>query len=203
MNVYDFDDTIYHPYVALLFVRYCFRKHPLLIVKLGPKYLWVLLKYAFDKSNQALVAETLNGICKYLKDTNKDVNEFWIKYEKNFSSWYLKQRRPNDLVISGSPDYLLQPMAKKYGFKLICSVVDIKTGEMKSKVMMGREKARYIIEQDMPLIENFYSDSISDTPIALLAEHAFLVSDKATTVKPWPHLTKDFVKQVTHKIDRF
>ena len=51
----------------------------------------------------------------------------------------------------------------------------------------------------MPLIDNFYSDSLSDMPIALLAEKAYIVRDKARSPEPWPHLTPELSKKV-HKM---
>lgn len=203
MNVYDFDDTIFHPYSSILFVLFCLKRHPLLIITFFPKCCLISIKYIFNHSYEAKVAETFNGVTKHLKNTDEDVKAFWDKYESNLSSWYLKQRKPDDLVISGSPDYLLEPLANKLGFKVICSKVDKVTGEKVGPVMMGKTKAKYIIEQEMPLIDNFYSDSLSDTPIALLAEKAFIVTDKATTIKPWPHMTMDLASKVRKRLKKF
>jgi len=51
------------------------------------------------------------------------------------------------------------------------------------------------------VIENFYSDSLSDTPLALCAEKAHLVSEKATKVSDWPALNPETIKEVRKKID--
>ena len=48
-------------------------------------------------------------------------------------------------------------------------------------------------------MENFYSDSLADTPLALCAEHAHLVTNKATTVVDWPHLDPETMKKVKEK----
>ena len=47
----------------------------------------------------------------------------------------------------------------------------------------------------------FYSDSLADTPLALCAEKAHLVTNKATTVTDWPDLDAETVKKVKEKID--
>ena len=62
-------------------------------------------------------------------------------------------------------------------------------------------KARDIIDQGFPMIENFYSDSLADTPLALLAEKAHLVTNKATTVTDWPELDEKTLAKVKQKID--
>ena len=68
-------------------------------------------------------------------------------------------------------------------------------------MMYAKEKAKYIIDHGFPLIENFYSDSLSDTPLALCAEKAHLVIDKASTVVDWPDLDPETMKTVKKKID--
>ena len=65
----------------------------------------------------------------------------------------------------------------------------------------AKEKARYIIDQGFPMIENFYSDSLADTPLALLAEKAHLVTNKASTVIDWPELDAETMAKVKKKID--
>ena len=42
---------------------------------------------------------------------------------------------------------------------------DREYGVFLNKMKYAKEKARYIIDQGFPMIENFYSDSLSDTPI--------------------------------------
>lgn len=70
-----------------------------------------------------------------------------------------------------------------------------------NNLMYAREKAKYIIDKGFPLIENFYSDSLADTPLALCAEKAHLVKDHATKVVDWPDLDDETMKKVKDKID--
>ena len=65
----------------------------------------------------------------------------------------------------------------------------------------AKEKAKYIIDHGFPVIDNFYSDSLADTPLALCAEKAHLVTKKATTVVDWPDLDSETMKKVKKKID--
>lgn len=200
MNVYDFDKTIYYPDSMLQFAGFCIRRHPGLLFTYLPGLLRSLLRNLAGKEREVFLHARLNSIVKYLKDPDKDITTFWEKHEKNFSEWYLKQKNPDDLIISASPEYLLKPITEKLGINLIATIVDKETGAMIGNVRLAREKAKYIIEQDMPMIDNFYSDSLSDTPLALLAERAFLVKDKARRPVPWPHLS-DVSDKVHKKID--
>lgn len=77
----------------------------------------------------------------------------------------------------------------------------METGVLYGNLMLARSKARFIIDKGFPLIDNFYSDSLSDTPLALCAEHAFLVTEKATKPVPWPALDKSNLEIVKKKIN--
>lgn len=200
MNVYDFDKTIFYPDSMLQFAYFCIRRHPKLIFTYFPKLLTSVIKNALGKEKILKVHARLNSVVAYLKDPDKDIEAYWKKHEKNISKWYLEQKRSDDLVISASPTYLLEPIIKKIGINLIGTIVDKETGVMIGNVRLAKEKAKYIIEQGMPMIENFYSDSLSDTPLALLAEHAYIVKDKARRPEPWPSI-QGLYKKIHKKID--
>ena len=70
-----------------------------------------------------------------------------------------------------------------------------------NNMMYAKEKAKYIFDHGFPLIENFYSDSLADTPLALCAEKAHLVTKKASTVVDWPDLDAETMDKVRKKID--
>lgn len=201
MNVYDFDKTIFYPDCMILFSKYCLRRHPSLLFSYYPKLIKAQIDCLRKKHKSSHIHAILGSLIKYLDEPEKDINAFWKHYERNLSPWYLLQKRPDDLIISGSPEYLLRPMTDKLGVKMIGTIIDEETGVMIGNVRMAKEKAKYIIEQDMPLIENFYSDSLSDTPIALLAEYAFLVTEDANVPIPWPHLNPEVLREVYRKID--
>ena len=78
---------------------------------------------------------------------------------------------------------------------------DREYGVFLNKLKYAKEKARYIIDQGFPKIENFYSDSLSDTPLALCAEKAHFVTNKASTVTDWPELDKATMTKVNEKVD--
>ena len=63
------------------------------------------------------------------------------------------------------------------------------------------KKRRFLEEYPEEAIENFYSDSLADTPLALCAEKAHLVTNKASTVIDWPDLDEETMGKVKEKID--
>ena len=109
--------------------------------------------------------------------------------------------RPDDLIISASPNCIIEPIAKRLGVNFMATEYDREYGVFTNNLMYAKEKAKYILDHDFPVIENFYSDSLADTPIALLAEHAHLVTNKAQTVEDWPKLDVETLKTVHKKID--
>ncbi len=139
-------------------------------------------------------------LCK-VDDFDEQIEKFWDKNEKRISAWYLAQKRPDDLIISASPKCIIEPIAKRLGVNCIASDCDREVGAFVDNLMYAREKAAYIFDQGFPEIENFYSDSLSDTPIALCAEKAYLVTDKAQKVNDWPKLDEETLKEVHKKIE--
>ena len=136
-----------------------------------------------------------------LKDFDKLIQKFWDKNEKKISKWYLNQKKPDDLIISASPTCIIAPIAKKLGVNYAATEYDREFGVIIDNLMFAKGKARYIIDKGFPVIDNFYSDSLADTPLALCAEKAHLVRDNAQRVVDWPELDKRTMAKVKKKID--
>ena len=136
-----------------------------------------------------------------IDDFDVQIEKFWDKHEKRISAWYLAQKKPDDLIISASPDCIIAPIPKRLGVNYVASEYDSEFGVFTNNLMYAKEKARYIIDHGFPLIENFYSDSLSDTPIALCAEKAYFITNKAQKVNDWPEMDKKTLEKVHRKID--
>ena len=105
---------------------------------------------------------------------------------KNIEQWYLDIKKPDDVVISASPEFLLRIPIENLGIgTLIASRVDMKTGEYDGLNCYGEEKpqrfAEYFGEGWEGLSDNFYSDSYSDTPMARIAKRAYIIKKHAPT----------------------
>lgn len=200
MNVYNFDKTVFYSDSMICFVFFCIRRHPKLIFKYLPNLIKHYILYSFGKIGTSRFRSKLNSIVRYLDNPEKDVQKFWKKYEKHISKWYLEQKEADDMIITPAPEFLLKPITDKLGATLIATVIDEETGTMIGNIRLAKGKAKFIIGLDMPVIDNFYSNTLSDTPLALLAEKSFLVKDKAKTVEPWPHLSQ-ISSHVHKKID--
>lgn len=185
MNVYDFDKTIFYPDSTYLFVQYCWIHHPLKMLKTLPGIIAVGVKILFKKAGVKEMKEKVLAFIKDIPDLDALVKQYWDDRWDHFEPWYLEQQQPDDLIISASPDFTLKEAAKRLGFHLIATPTDPKTGKILGPNNSGAAKVvRYREAYGDTPIENFYSDSLKDTPMARIAKHAWLVDRGKLT--PWP-----------------
>ncbi len=181
MNVYDFDKTIYPVDSTLEFYRWCLKRYP----RCRRTLLWSA--WAGISMGLRLRSRTKGkrDLFRFLPYVPPEAPAlFWQEHLKNINPWYLTQRREDDLVISASPEFLLRPVAEALGFALIASPVEQATGRYLGVNCNGAEKVRRYREiyGDTP-IEGFWSDSRGDSPMAAIAERAYLV--KGQELRPW------------------
>ncbi len=201
MNVYDFDGTIYHTNCTADFAFWCMNRQPKLWLTYFPTAVKNLILWKIGKIPDYLfLRRVFSYLCK-VKDFDGQIKAYWDKNEKNISAWYLRQKRPDDLIISASPSCIIEPIAKRLGVNFIATEYDREYGVFTNNLMYAKEKSKYIIDHGFPVIEHFYSDSLSDTPLALCAEKAHLVTNNAQTVTDWPDFDPDTAKEVRKKIN--
>lgn len=175
MNVYDFDGTIYDGDSSRDFFFFCLKRHPFIAWRMPTQVIGIVL-YALKIIDKTRGKELFFSFLKSIDDIDILIEDFWTLHKQRIMPWYLKQARADDLVISASPEFLLKPICKKMGIDCITSVVDSRTGKFTGTNCYGEEKARrYQKEHPNKPIENFYSDSISDFPIARLSNSSYLV----------------------------
>ena len=201
MNVYDFDGTIFPSDCSVGFCIWCMNRHPKLWFTFAPKVIKNVILKRKGKMSEATMQRKFFEYLTLIDDFDKQIERYWDKNEKKIAPWYLAQKRSDDLIISASPDCIIGPIAKRLGVNYIATEFDREFGVYLNNMMYAKEKARYIIDHGFPVIDNFYSDSLADTPLALCAEKAHLVTKKASTVIDWPELDKETMEKVKKKID--
>lgn len=201
MNVYDFDGTIFYSDCSIGFAFWCMKRHPKLWITFFPGLFKTLISYKKGKIPNYKMQRKMFSYLTMVDDFDVQIEKYWDKYEKKISAWYLAQKRPDDLIISASPSCIIGPIAQRLGVNYMATEFDREYGVFVNNLMYAKEKARYITDHGFPEIENFYSDSLADTPLALCAEKAHLVTNKATTVVDWPELDSEMMKKVKKKID--
>ena len=176
MVVYDFDKTIYDGDSTLDFYLFCLKKKPLL-ARYIPFQLLALIKYLLGIFGKTKFKEHFYCFLKGSKNTDLLVNEFWKRNIGKIMPWYLRQKTEKDVIISASPEFLLKPACDKIGIQhLIASRVCPKTGAYSGENCYGAEKViRFREVFGDSAISSFYSDSLSDAPLAEIAEHSYIV----------------------------
>ena len=201
MNVYDFDGTIFPTDCSIDFFVWCMKRHPKLCFTFAPKVVINLIKRKMGKMPEYLMQREFFCYLTLIDDFDEQIERYWDKNENKIAPWYLKQKRPDDLIISASPDCIIGPIANRLGVNFMATEFNRKYGVFLNNLMYAQEKARYIFDHGFPKIDNFYSDSLSDTPLALCAEKAYLVKNKAQTVVDWPELDEETLIKVHEKVD--
>ena len=177
MNVYDFDGTIYKNDSTRDFY-YFLLKHYTRVIKYLPPFILVATKYALDSATKTKMKETFFRFLNTFEEgvIEQIVDKFWDTHRKNIYDWYLEVKTPDDVIISASPRYILEPICNELGVDLICSEVDVRTGEYNGLNCYGEEKVkRFYAKYPNGTIDKFYSDSKSDEPLARIAKSAYKV----------------------------
>lgn len=169
IDIYDFDKTIVPFDSGSLFCLYCLAHYPWIVICLpliliaGILMLLHLISFtAFKRTCFMFVP---------LVPLKRAVNGFWDKHEKQVHPWFYNRKR-QCVVISASPDFLLEEIAKRLGFDyLICTRHSRKTGIIIGENCRDAEKVRRFKEQfENVRVIDVYSDSLKhDKPIFSLA----------------------------------
>ncbi|MDU1605194.1 MAG: HAD-IB family phosphatase [Clostridium sp.] len=195
MNVYDFDKTIYAGDSTLDFYFFSLKKSPMLI-RFFPIQIIGFIKYMFGMYSKLQFKEKFYSFLKGIKDVDSMVELFWNENQDKIKDWYLKSKEESDVIISASPEFLLNNICRRIGIKhLIASEVNKNTGICEGKNCYGEEKVlRFKKYFEKGEIKKFYSDSLSDAPISLMASERYIVS--GNNILPWDQYSPGKVKKL-------
>lgn len=122
------------------------------------------------------------------------LDEFIKREIKNIAPWYLKQKKKSDVIISASPEFIVSAFAQKLDIKnVIATKVDKNSGKFVGKNCYGKEKViRFLEQYSSDKVDEFYSDSKTDYPMAKLAQNAYLIKGKGIFMRrrKWSGLNK-------------
>ena len=176
MNAYDFDKTIYHYDSSVRFYLWCVKRYPRIALRWG-RLAVDFVRYAAGKINKHVFMERMYKYLSDVPDVSAEVERFWDKNMCHMHAWYAEVKRPDDVWLSASPHFLVKPAAKRLGIvNVVGSPMNVKTCLYDGERCHGEGKVRYFraLWGDA-VIENFYSDSLSDAPMARIAQRAWMV----------------------------
>lgn len=177
VNAYDFDKTIYDGDSTTDFYIYCLKRYKKTWLFLIPNMVFGLL-FLLKIMEKTKFKQRVYRFLLLIPNIDEALCDFWNGHRKNIKAFYHKQKREDDFIISASPEFLLQPMIKELGLKyLIASRVDKHTGLYSGVNCYGEEKVKRLkLQYPNVRINEFYSDSRSDDPLARISKRAFLVA---------------------------
>ena len=183
MNVYDFDNTILRGDSTARFFAWCLARTPRMWLDAPGQLANAALFVLRLRKKQAFKQRMLRFVT--MVDLEAQLARFWEKNLARVKPFYLRVRREDDVVISASPEFIIRPACEALGVACVLgSPVDARTGRFLGANCHGAEKVRRFYEA-FPggEIDDFYSDSYSDQPLASLAKCAFMV--RGERVLPW------------------
>ena len=159
------------------------------IWKYVPNLLWICSKDYFHlftvEDAVGAYAGFLEGYYTKVDTIEEDVIKFWDKNKHKIKPWYNDVRRDDDIIVSGTTDFLLDEIMKRMGIKnYISSSIDKKTGKFK-RLCFLENKVKFFNETFPGAhIDNFYTDSMNDKAMMDIADHVYFVTgDKIEQIK--------------------
>lgn len=178
MNVYDFDGTIYNGDSTVDFYFFILRRHPS-VIRVLPKQVLAMAKHKLGRISLTEAKEAFFSFLPIIGDISAETELFCKCFQNKIMPWYREKHKSDDIIISASPEFLLKGFCRILGgVRLTASEVDPKSGRFYSENCKGEEKVkRFKKSYGSVKIEEFYSDSHSDLPMARLADSAYLVKN--------------------------
>ena len=185
MNVFDFDKTIFRGDSTAKFYKYCLKKYPKIWVNVPSMMVAFAKFYVFKIGTKTHCKEIFYRFLTKVPNVDKAVEDFWSRNEDGIFDWYKEIHKETDVVISASPEFLLEGICKKLGVeKMMASRVDKKTGKYQGENCHGEEKVSRFYEMFPDgVVDDFYSDSVSDAPLARIAKRAFVINSKGQVLE--------------------
>ena len=174
MNIYDFDNTIFKGDSSVKFIIYSFYHHPILVLKGVFK---AFLAFFKPNKKRGIVKSNLYSFVKDIPSLDNYVHNFILKNSHRVKKFYLDNKREDDVIISATYDFIIEPFCKSIGIKnVIATKYDTKKGTLIGNHCKGEEKIiRLDKEYPNSNVEEAYSDSYSDMPMFKRAKKAYLV----------------------------
>lgn len=178
MNVYDFDNTIYDGESCLDMFFYFVKKDRQLI-RFVPKVLNAFYQY---KKGNVTIEQALEkyapDIEEYLSrhpDLLSDTSDFWDRHMKNIKGFYAEIHRPDDLIITASPEDSMREICKRLEIENYIGSV-IVNGKIKRLCMRENKVKAFFEAYPEGKIHSFYTDSPeNDLPLIEISENAYMV----------------------------
>lgn len=174
MNGYDFDKTILRGNTMRRFWWHCALRFPYLWLLL-PVGLFACLLFGLRIVSKDMFLHMMETFEMFVPDKKKRAKKFWDKNQKHVKQWYLEVKQDSDIIVSASPDYLIEEICSRLGVRCIASKTK-KNGITSGRHCYGEQKVvRFREIYPEQTLRSYYSDSMSDVPMFEFAQNGYLV----------------------------
>ena len=186
MNVFDFDNTLYHGESAVDFAFFMIHKNQKIILWI-PTILWNLLKYKLCLVTREEMERIINKFLKVLIQDEENlrcqVRLFWENHDKKLDQEMLKLVSAEDVILTAGPDFLLNEISNQLGTSHIqSSKVDLRKKNIIYLNFRSNKVKRFYENYGNAVIEKFYTDSYNDKALMEISESVFLVKKGKTKI---------------------
>lgn len=175
MNVYDFDETIFTGDSEDYFFAYLFKKPGFFWDQV--RYRWYELLFKCKLVSKTKAREAEYSLLRKIDDLDGLLADYWDHHERHMKSWYAAVKRPDDVIASATPRFLMEPIVARLGLTgLVATEMDPRTGKIHGEFAAGPYKVDQFRKQfSLDEIDEFYSDAYSDHFLAEYAKRAYVV----------------------------
>lgn len=183
LDIYDFDKTIVPYDSGSKFFLFCLLHYPYLLL-LTPFYAVMGLLYLVHLLPLKAFKKHVFCFIRFIP-LERAVKTFWDKHDQDVFPWFRPEERERyTVVISASPDFLLEEIAKRLKVDtLLCTHHDRKSGTLLEENCKHEEKVRrfYEVFPKDTKVKCVYSDGYkTDRPIFSLGEQCFHIEKDGT-----------------------
>lgn len=179
MNVFDFDNTIYdgESFVDLFIM--VLGKDPTLL-----RYVPTMVSGVVQYKTGTLRLETaleryskpFEDYIATLSDLDALVDEFWDKHMHKIKPFYEDIRSDDDLVISASPQIVIDEVCRRLGIKrCIGTQINRETGKLGRVCFRENKIAAFREAYPDARIDTLYTDSMHDKPLMDISDSVYFV----------------------------
>ena len=175
MNVYDFDETIFTGDSEDYFFAYLFKKPGFFWDQV--RYRWYELLFKCKLVSKTKAREAEYSLLRKIDDLDGLLADYWDQHERHMKSWYAAVKRPDDVIASATPRFLMEPIVARLGLTgLVATEMDPRTGKIHGEFAAGPYQVDQFRKQfSLDEIDEFYSDAYSDHFLAEYAKRAYVV----------------------------
>lgn len=198
--IYDFDKTIYNGETNIDFTKYVFKNYKKYRFKIIKSSIISLFFITNLKKSKEIFFSYLNN--EKIDEIKKIRDKFWEskqdKIYKYFFDEIIKNKLQSDeiILISASPTFLLEKIAKDLGFNKVIATDFKITDKFNAKIIGKNCKKEVKVDKLNEYLNNvkyevisFYSDSISDKPLYDISINKYFI-DKGILKKGLPTVKK-------------